>query len=565
MEPKIDRSFLNRILGKKMKITLTYGSFQGILLQVDPSRTILLSEVKDLETNRSLPGVKLFFGRDIVNVELINETEQDALEDTTPAPISKEQFGETVAMDGSQMAGCAVEGPAFNSQKIWTCPTSAFKQELAGTEDVEYVVIDGFQHKFGPVIRHIKSQNVISVAAEGLNLCRNGKLFWLQVATQRQVYLFDISVLGARAFRNGLQTVLEDKSILKVIHDCRWLSDCLSHQYGIVLSNVFDTQIADVFLFSVGTGGFLPHCISTLEESLIRYLGLSSGKVSFLKHKQRVLQADPNVWLLRPTPPSLLKVLALEVVYLLPLRLVLMDELMSDFVSLVDGYLDAYRQNPPGLLGSIEFSSMELPDELCHLTALQEMRREKAVKEFKMNERGLLVRSQNSEQEETEDTNDMHTINLQSPIWPSSSQHFKGEGATPKSLALQEKLFLEDGLWLSKRCKDMEASSSGEVQVQTHHAQAGFSLQAQMETMQIKDKEEGKKQSTTYAGIPLIVSSNYGGPFQVLKKPLSPTLPSSSGLQAEGDKPSFRPLRTEAPAVRFAQLLQFGIRMPAPV
>ncbi|XP_029454467.1 piRNA biogenesis protein EXD1 isoform X2 [Rhinatrema bivittatum] len=503
MEPKIDRSFLNRILGKKMKITLTYGSFQGILLQVDPSRTILLSEVKDLETNRSLPGVKLFFGRDIVNVELINETEQDALEDTTPAPISKEQFGETVAMDGSQMAGCAVEGPAFNSQKIWTCPTSAFKQELAGTEDVEYVVIDGFQHKFGPVIRHIKSQNVISVAAEGLNLCRNGKLFWL--------------------------------------------------------------QIADVFLFSVGTGGFLPHCISTLEESLIRYLGLSSGKVSFLKHKQRVLQADPNVWLLRPTPPSLLKVLALEVVYLLPLRLVLMDELMSDFVSLVDGYLDAYRQNPPGLLGSIEFSSMELPDELCHLTALQEMRREKAVKEFKMNERGLLVRSQNSEQEETEDTNDMHTINLQSPIWPSSSQHFKGEGATPKSLALQEKLFLEDGLWLSKRCKDMEASSSGEVQVQTHHAQAGFSLQAQMETMQIKDKEEGKKQSTTYAGIPLIVSSNYGGPFQVLKKPLSPTLPSSSGLQAEGDKPSFRPLRTEAPAVRFAQLLQFGIRMPAPV
>lgn len=31
--------------------------------------------------------------------------------------------------------------------------------------------------------------------------------------------------------------------VLQVIHDCRSISDCLSHQYRIILSNVFDTQV----------------------------------------------------------------------------------------------------------------------------------------------------------------------------------------------------------------------------------------------------------------------------------------------------------------------------------
>ena len=38
----------------------------------------------------------------------------------------------------------------------------------------------------------------------------------LQVATNSRVYLFDIFLLGSRAFNNGLQMVLEDKRILKV-------------------------------------------------------------------------------------------------------------------------------------------------------------------------------------------------------------------------------------------------------------------------------------------------------------------------------------------------------------
>lgn len=41
-----------------------------------------------------------------------------------------------------------------------------------------------------------------------------------------------------------LDTYLSDSSfLLQVMHDCRWISDCLFHQYGVLLFNVFDTQV----------------------------------------------------------------------------------------------------------------------------------------------------------------------------------------------------------------------------------------------------------------------------------------------------------------------------------
>lgn len=87
------------------------------------------------------------------------------------------------------------------------------------------------------------------------------------------MYLFDILLLGAQAFKNGLSMILENKHILKVsgvnrpanncsvmvriititsvllehlvqvIHDCRAMAGSLIAQFGVKLTNVFDTQV----------------------------------------------------------------------------------------------------------------------------------------------------------------------------------------------------------------------------------------------------------------------------------------------------------------------------------
>lgn len=63
---------------------------------------------------------------------------------------------------------------------------------------------------------------------------------------------------------------------------------------------------------------------------------------------------------MRPLPPVLLNILAMEAVYLLPLRLLLLDEIMSDLTTLVDSYLNAFRQGSADPLGSIKVSYISI-------------------------------------------------------------------------------------------------------------------------------------------------------------------------------------------------------------
>ncbi|XP_040601995.1 piRNA biogenesis protein EXD1 isoform X2 [Mesocricetus auratus] len=367
MDPSSDYHFLNHILWRRVKLTLVSGIFEGVLQHVDPNKIVVLK-----------------------NVELMDEAEQGASgERASSVSINTERAG-MEKMKDEDLTVCEPTSPAPEA------PSSSLLSDLkycpSEEEEVTYTVIDQFQQKFGAAMLHIKKQSVLSVAAEGTNVCRHGKLCWLQVATNSRVYLFDIFLLGTRAFNNGLKMILEDKRILKVIHDCRWLSDCLSHQYGIMLNNVFDTQVADVLQFSVETGGFLPNCISTLQESLIRHLKVAPKYLSFLEERQKLIQENPEVWLTRPLLPPLLKILALETTYLLPLRLVLLDEMMSDLTTLVDGYLNTYREGSADRLAGTEPACMELPEELLQLQDFQKQRRERAAQEYRVNAQGLLIR-----------------------------------------------------------------------------------------------------------------------------------------------------------------------------
>ncbi|XP_072342936.1 piRNA biogenesis protein EXD1 isoform X3 [Scyliorhinus torazame] len=241
-------------------------------------------------------------------------------------------------------------------------------------------------------IFHIKQQSVIGVAVEGIDICRFGKLCLIQIATNDQIYLFDIFLLGPVAFKNGLKMILEDSDILKVIHDCRLVSDCLYHQYRVGLTNIFDTQVADVLQFSLEAGGLLPSCVSTLAESLVCHLCLPPTKALFLQRSARAVKVNPKVWTCRPLPAGLMQRAGLDVMYLLSLRSALMDKLMVDFTTQVDNYLSMYRNMPCINLGSAENYLMELPYELKELTVIQRLRREDALKNYKVDENGLLVR-----------------------------------------------------------------------------------------------------------------------------------------------------------------------------
>ncbi|XP_038597325.1 piRNA biogenesis protein EXD1 isoform X2 [Tachyglossus aculeatus] len=389
MDPRGPCNFLNQVLGRELKITLVCGTFEGILQHVDPSRSIVLKRVKNVETGRSVPGVKMFFGHEIKNVEMLNEEEQGVTRGTGTPDRSRDGSGPAEQMHPAWKKQALVRWPGARANPEGTRPDRPRESERSqggptptplapetaplrspykynpgeGGEAVAFTIVDQFQQRFSSA-----------------------------VATTTRVYLFDIHLLGHRAFKNGLQPVMEDQGVLKVMHDCRWLSDCLAHQYGIVLANVFDTQVADVLQFSRETGGHLPHRLSTLQDSLMRHLKLPARQVAFLGDRQRLMEENARLWLARPLPPGLPKVLALEAAYLLPLRLALLDGMMADLTAVVDGYLNAFREKPAHLLGGLQASCLELPEELRQLTEQRTLRREQAVKAYGLNARGLLVR-----------------------------------------------------------------------------------------------------------------------------------------------------------------------------
>ncbi|XP_077096315.1 piRNA biogenesis protein EXD1 isoform X4 [Siphateles boraxobius] len=300
--------FLEEFKKNRVKITLSDTEITGVIQRVHPKKTVLLEDVSEVKSGRKFPGLKLIFGHEIVKVDFISSVNEDHVNEEQKSEFHS--FRRKIFMDGDE-------------------------------HDVNYVVIDELHEKFGPAVMHIKEQRVIGLGADVFGQTDQERLCWLQVATKRVVYLFDILLLGGQAIKNGLSMILENPHILKVVHDCRCVARCLRAQFNVNLTNVFDTQ----------------ECA--------------------------------EVWYLRPCPAVLMSAMAFSVLHLLPLRLLLLDALMADYTLLVDTHMSSGHHQPLLLLQEVS----ALPKEAEELLSVRRERREWATHHFSLTDAGLLDRS----------------------------------------------------------------------------------------------------------------------------------------------------------------------------
>ncbi|XP_030247684.1 piRNA biogenesis protein EXD1 [Sparus aurata] len=365
-----DVQLLNVFKGKRIKLTLKTSSYLGVVQRINPNKSLVLVDVVSCSNGCKIPGSKLFFGREIVNVELTNEADSRSIHDPAAEEHLKverfQPYRKSIALDDDE-------------------------EQEEEEEFINFVVIDEFHEKFGTAVMHIKKQRVIGVGADGVEAYKLGRLCWLQIATKNKVYLFDILLLGAKAFKNGLSMILENKLILKVIHDCRAMAGSLIAQFGVKLTNVFDTQVADVMCFYSETGGFLPDRVSTLQEVVSLHLKVPSSQLLSLQMKSQFTK-EREMWQQRPCPVPLLKVMALSVIHLQPLRLVLLDALMIDYMTLVDSYISTSHYKPDDLQHISMEDMLEMPRELKQLEQMHRDRQEWATNHYPVTEQGLLAR-----------------------------------------------------------------------------------------------------------------------------------------------------------------------------
>jgi hypothetical protein len=127
--------------------------------------------------------------------------------------------------------------------------------------------------------------------------------------------------LGMDENKRGLKAVLENKKILKLIHDCRNDWDSLLHQYSVRIYNFIDTQEA-YFVFKL----FYYQEI-TLPISLLKFIEMMTKvKLEYKEKFKNVMSEDPYMWSTRPLSEEQLAYASEDVVFLIKAWLNLKDK-----------------------------------------------------------------------------------------------------------------------------------------------------------------------------------------------------------------------------------------------
>ncbi|EQC33145.1 hypothetical protein SDRG_09132 [Saprolegnia diclina VS20] len=198
--------------------------------------------------------------------------------------------------------------------------------------------------------------DVVGVDCEGANLGRSGSLTLVSLAIGPIVYLVD--VLTNPLLLGPLKLLLESRSIVKVLHDCRKDSDALLHTAGISLTHVFDTQVAHAVLHQlrkpaakddgrhlVGPSASVialdnaNHECVAYADVLSHYLSLPPSRVK--ASVKEAMTSDDATWTRRPLSADLLEYAAMDVAYLSVLHR-LMTHALGPHMGLCDARAAAY-------------------------------------------------------------------------------------------------------------------------------------------------------------------------------------------------------------------------------
>jgi exonuclease 3'-5' domain-containing protein 1 len=118
-----------------------------------------------------------------------------------------------------------------------------------------------------------------------------------------------------------LKRLLENHSIIKIIHDCRQVSDALNTQHRVVLANVFDSS---VYVMKLGEN---PNRRVVLHSALKEY--------SCLHHARRdnifsMYKITPEMWITRPLTTFMIEYASKDVGSLFDLRDKLLERMSSE-------------------------------------------------------------------------------------------------------------------------------------------------------------------------------------------------------------------------------------------
>ncbi|KAH9123866.1 hypothetical protein AeMF1_005260 [Aphanomyces euteiches] len=317
--------------------------------------TPLLHLEDPIETKRNLGS---YLNRDTQRVlrnemirvcMLVQQSHQQPPRNLLLHSLSYEQLGVETSYSPDEIVSCLLRQRSPHSH--WFTMTGDLVFRERENVVISLITIEA-QGRFA--IDLALKHKVVGLDCEGISLGRSGKICLISLALGCVVYLFDI--LESPSLAMILKPLLEDTSVLKVMHDCRKDSDALFHQFGITLTNVFDTQAAHAIVqsqrikkvkegmkclqvskdFVVPLGNAKHECIS-FGDMLWQYFSIHESD----KHEVKTTMTA-TTWTTRPLTQQLQHYAAVDVIYLPVLYRVLDRNLMNESRSRLQERVERY-------------------------------------------------------------------------------------------------------------------------------------------------------------------------------------------------------------------------------
>lgn len=214
---------------------------------------------------------------------------------------------------------------------LMSCPTNYYMidKEVISTKE------------FKKVKEELFSQSMVGFSMQGSQgLSRLGEASLIGFSTKKSLFLFDVLSLGLEwCFgEEGLvRDILEDQRILKVIHDCRAMSDMLKNKFNVILTNVYDTLAAHV-VFSTWAiySGYMPRYAMPLSDLIRGYLGVAPEFIAFQHARNYAKKKDSEIWMTRPISPELEMIAVYESMYLLDLQRATREAMNKPFFKMTE-------------------------------------------------------------------------------------------------------------------------------------------------------------------------------------------------------------------------------------
>jgi hypothetical protein len=361
--------------GTRLQFCTQDGSFEGIVYAVDIRNSfVTFKNAVDAKTGQSLGKLCNVAVSDISKCEIVGGTEKKAHVTKLPSQSAvvrrKDRCVRHHPLCTVKTSNCNFDSLTLTSvlgvgKKSGTdevtevagndvldygdgCKTVVGGVDYGGDADAKQLttaVVTEIGSAFYDALADIISHKVIGLACQGITIGRNGQLCFLQISTPcQQTYIYDILSLGCEAFDAGLRQILESPNVQKVIFNCRCLSDMLYHQYDVILTNVFDCQVAHISLFCARYHGVVPRYVGSLATCLLHHLRLPVEEIFF--HRSRVYSSeeDEAVWCHRPATNQMLEAARKNVIYLCQLRIVMMEKMLCSFRRGTNIFLNTLRR-----------------------------------------------------------------------------------------------------------------------------------------------------------------------------------------------------------------------------